>query len=374
MKILALLSIGYGGRGGIAQYNRDFVDALAASPDVSEVHVLQRMQTDAAGTVPAKVRLEEGGERGDLAYGVRALRATVLRRPDVIVCGHINLLPLATVLGTLARCPVVLGVYGVEVWRVRTGRLMRSSLRRLRAYYSISDVTRQRFEAWAPLAHVPSYLLPNAIHLGDYAEGGKRADLVARYGLQDRRVVMTLGLMSVIKREANQDKGFDRMLEAVARLKQRVPSLSYLIVGEGPDRGRLEAKAQELGISDRVVFTGYIDEAEKADHYRLADVFAMPSRGEGFGFVFLEALACGVPSVGGAHDGSREALRDGMLGRLVDPDDGTALDAAIEGALDDPRGIPAGLAYFAFPEFEQRAQTMLREVMASPASVSTRSR
>ena len=362
MRVLALLSIGYGGRGGIAQYNRDFVAALATSPDVSEVHVLQRMQTDPAQGVPARVHLEEGGEAGDLAYALRAIRAALRRRPGLIVCGHVNLLPLATLLGALVRCPVVLGVYGVEVWRVRTGRLMQAALRRLRAIYSISDVTSERFAAWAPIAHVPSYRMPNAVHLENDGDAPPPAALVDRYGLAGKTVFMTLGLMSVIKREANQDKGFDRMLEAVARLRDRIPSIAYLIAGEGPDRPRLESRALELGISEQVVFTGYIDEAEKADHYRLADVFAMPSRGEGFGFVFLEALACGVPCVGSAVDGSREALRDGLLGRLVDPDDASSLDEALEGALSEVRGIPEGLAYFAFPAFQNRVHEMVREI------------
>ena len=74
-----------------------------------------------------------------------------------------------------------------------------------------------------------------------------------------------------------------------------------------------------MGLSDRVIFTGYIPESEKIAHYNLADVYVMPSTGEGFGIVLLEAVACGVPVVGSRVDGSREALLDGQLGRLVDP-------------------------------------------------------
>ena len=95
---------------------------------------------------------------------------------------------------------------------------------------------------------------------------------------------------------------------------QEIPNIAYLIVGDGDDRQRLEAKARSRGIDDRVVFAGFIPEAEKADHYRLADAFVMPGRGEGFGFVFLEALACGIPVVGSRLDGSREALAPGGVG------------------------------------------------------------
>jgi glycosyltransferase involved in cell wall biosynthesis len=97
-----------------------------------------------------------------------------------------------------------------------------------------------------------------------------------------------------------------------------------MIVGDGDDRGRLEEKVKSLGLSQQVIFAGKILEHEKASHYCLADAYVMPSHGEGFGIVFLEALACGVPVIGSKVDGSREALLDGQLGRLVDanlPDD-----------------------------------------------------
>jgi glycosyltransferase involved in cell wall biosynthesis len=109
-----------------------------------------------------------------------------------------------------------------------------------------------------------------------------------------------------------------------------------------------------------VVFTGRVSESEKQDLYRLADVFAMPGRGEGFGFVFLEALACGVPVVASKLDGSREAVRDGMLGELCDPRDPSSLFDAIQAALAKPRGIvPEGLSYFDFPSFERRVHAWL---------------
>jgi phosphatidylinositol alpha-1,6-mannosyltransferase len=115
-----------------------------------------------------------------------------------------------------------------------------------------------------------------------------------------------------------------------------------------------------------VVFAGFIPEAEKADHYRLADAFVMPGRGEGFGFVFLEALACGIPVVGSRLDGSREALRQGELGILVDPDRPDDIQAGILAALKRPRGvIPAGLEYFSFENFAKRCHGILRQVLKS---------
>ena len=131
-------------------------------------------------------------------------------------------------------------------------------------------------------------------------------------------------------------------------------SSHYLIVGDGDDRPRLEAKAHALGLAGRVTFAGQIPDSEKPDHYRLADAFVMAGRGEGFGFVFLEAMACGTPVVASRIDGSREAVRNGELGLLADPDDPASLASAIRQALSQPRRIPDGLDYFAYPRFRAR--------------------
>ena len=117
------------------------------------------------------------------------------------------------------------------------------------------------------------------------------------------------------------------------RLLRELPDLRYLIVGDGSDRSRLQAKVRTQGLSDYVIFAGRIAEAEKVAHYNLADLYVMPSHGEGFGIALIEAAACGIPVVGSAVDGSRDALLDGQLGRLVDPVNPDALIQAIGAAL-----------------------------------------
>ena len=123
---------------------------------------------------------------------------------------------------------------------------------------------------------------------------------------------------------------------AMPRLLARVPRLKYVIVGEGSDRARLETVAKGAGVFEHVVFTGKILESEKVAHYQLADAYVMPSAGEGFGIVLIEAAACGLPIIGSALDGSQEALLGGQLGRLVDPRDPEALFQAIIKVLASP--------------------------------------
>ena len=97
--------------------------------------------------------------------------------------------------------------------------------------------------------------------------------------------------------------------------------LRYLLVGAGPDRARIEKLTVDLGVREAVVFAGAVPDNQLSEHYGLCDVFAMPSKAEGFGIVYLEALACGKPVIAGNRDGSSDALDDGDLGLLVDPDD-----------------------------------------------------
>jgi glycosyltransferase involved in cell wall biosynthesis len=169
---------------------------------------------------------------------------------------------------------------------------------------------------------------------------------------------MTLGRMDPGERA----KGFDEIIELLPRLAAREPAIRYLCAGDGGDRVRLEAKAQSLGVADRVVFTGRIAESRKADHFRLSDAYIMPSRWEGFGFVVVEALACGIPVVASTKDGTREAVRNGELGLLVDPKDADSLEQAILDALSRPKAVPPGLDYFSFANFEKRLAAALSNV------------
>ena len=345
MRILLLCTDSYGGHGGIALYNRDLAEALAARDDVEEVTVLPRVIRGEPGEIPRKVRFLAEGASGNVAY----LREVVRERrakPDLVICGHVNLLPVA-----FSR-PILLA-YGIEAWKPRKNPLNGRLLRNCRAIISISAITRDRLLAWSGYRG-PTFLLPNAIHLEDYGIRPRRRDLVERYKLGGKRVILTVGRLESEERY----KGFDEVMDVLPKLP---PDVVYLIAGGGNDFGRLQKRAIVLGIADRVIFTGLFAETEKADLYALADVYAMPSRGEGFGFVYLEALASGIPAIGSKHDGGREALLDGKLGLLVDPSNPAEIEAAINELLTarPTRHIPALLEHFSFENFKRRASEII---------------
>ena len=361
MRILALLPDAFGGHGGIALYNRDLLTALCADPRVEEVVAVVRWAPNPVDqTLPKELTYETAGVKGWVSYVRSTLKHCLrLRRFDLVVCGHLHLIPLASVVAHVVRAPVLLEIYGIEAWQPTPRKVAPRLLSSIDVIIAISEHTRERFLDWSHVAAEKVKLLPNAIHRQWYGVGRKCEDLERRYKLSGRSVLLTFGRL-VSRQRA---KGFDEVLELLPRLVKRVPNITYVIAGDGNDRGRLEQKARDLGISERVVFTGLVPESEKPALYRTADVYVMPSRGEGFGFVFLEAMACGIPVVASKVDGSREALRGGELGMLVDPDNPAEIEAAIIESLSLPKEVPAGLDYFSFERFRERLGGILDDLL-----------
>jgi glycosyltransferase involved in cell wall biosynthesis len=119
-------------------------------------------------------------------------------------------------------------------------------------------------------------------------------------------------------------------------------------------------------VNDRIVFTGFVPEEQKADYYRLADAYVMPSQGEGFGIAFLEALACGIPVLGSRVDGSQEALLDGALGCLADPSKPAEIERGVLEALRRGRGaVPQEISHYSYHAFANRAEAIVREALAN---------
>jgi phosphatidylinositol alpha-1,6-mannosyltransferase len=131
-------------------------------------------------------------------------------------------------------------------------------------------------------------------------------------------------------------KGHDALLEAWPAVRRRVPGAELWIVGEGDDRARLEARAQEAGVGEAVRFLGRVDDRELGALYRRAALLAMPSRQEGFGLVYAEALWHGLPCVGSTADAAGEVITDGETGLLVRYGDSGALGEAVASLLSDP--------------------------------------
>jgi phosphatidyl-myo-inositol dimannoside synthase len=357
MRTLMLVGDAFGGWGGISKFNRDFLSAMASHAATTEVAVVPRQIVGPVGPLPEKIDYRRHAASGPLAFLVETARlAAAGGHFDLIVSGHINLAPLAWAMGKIKGAPVVMIIHGIDAWHPTSRAIANLAARRMNGVIAVSQTTMSRFESWAGKRRATAFILPNTVSLERFQPACASDDLRDRYGLRGCTVLMTLARLDASERY----KGIDEVLGVLGSLAETIPDIAYLIVGDGTDRSRLTAEARRLGVADRVAFAGRIDEERKADHYRLADVFVMPGRGEGFGIVYLEALACGVPVVGSVLDGSRDALLDGRLGVLVDPTDRADLIRGIREALRRPKGeVPALLSEFSEDRYVERVHSIL---------------
>jgi asparagine synthase (glutamine-hydrolysing) len=360
-RVLTLATDAFGGHGGIAKFNRDLLNAMCSHDGCKEVVAIPRVMNAEPGPLPPKLTYLTGALNSKSKF-ISTIMTVLFNRDrfDIVICGHIHLLPIAWLASVLAGARLVLIIHGIDAWRPTRNMVTNMLVKHIDAFISVSGLTKERFTEWSGVDADKGVVLPNSIDLSRFRPSPKRANLVERYSLRGKTVLMTVGRLV----SAERYKGFDEILEILPTIVRRLPDVVYMIVGEGNDRVRLESKALALGVRTHVIFTGFIPEEDKCDHYNLADAYVMPSRGEGFGIVFLEALACGVPVIGSTADGGREALKGGLLGTLVDPDDAKALTNAIFDALRKPKRVHEQLTYFSFANFEERVHRILNQTTA----------
>ena len=349
--ILALVTDAFGGRGGIAQYNRDFLSALASAG--YRVALLPRHAPDHVAPPPGIK--QHPARSGRIAYSLAALQIACRVRPRVVFCGHLYMAPLAWLAARLADAELVIQVHGIEAWQ-RPSALVRWTSERASLILSVSRYTRMRVLDWAAITPERVVILPNTV--ADFFVPGDGSALRQELGLNDKRVLLTVGRMNTRERY----KGHDRVIGCLRDLVERGFDIAYVIVGEGDDRTRLAMLAKKAGVAERVMFLGPVGRDRLREAYRMADVFVMPSTGEGFGIAFLEAMACGTPAVGLANGGSSDALGDGSLGDTVTEgqlSERLALHLASRGSTADV--LSAAVATrFGRPAFIGRARALVR--------------
>ncbi|MGG6297158.1 glycosyltransferase family 4 protein [Leptolyngbya sp. AN02str] len=236
-------------------------------------------------------------------------------RPRHVFCGHTNLAPPIWLMCKLLRIPYTVLTYGKEVWKPLP-LVYRWALQQADQVWTISRYTRDRLCSVHRVQPHKVQLLPCMVKGDRYTPGEKSATLLQHYGLSNglsnSRVLMTVARLWI----GDPYKGVDITIRALPTILQVCPDVKYLVVGRGNDMPRLVKLAMDLGVRDRVIFAGFVPTETLVEHYRLADVYVMPSQ-EGFGIAYLEAMACGVPVLAGDADGSAEPLMDGRLGWQV---------------------------------------------------------
>ena len=347
--------------GGIQSYSIEMVEAAAEILGPGRVTVLSKsddpkalrerfgakVKTYATGNVPGFLRTP--------AFAVMLVAVALLEGPELILSTHANFSPVAAWLQGLRGIPVLVSAHGIEVWNLPEGQI-RNALRRANKILPVSEYTRVRLEKEIGLSAKRFEVVPDTYDSGKFQPGPVPSALRQRLGLEGKKVLYTLARLDPGERY----KGIDEVLSVLPELAMEIPNLVYLIGGKGGDRERLEEKARTLGVADRVIFAGFIPEEEKADYYRLADLFVMPGWGEGFGIVYLESAACGVPVLGSMLDASQEVIRTAGIGEAVNPKKVEELKAAILRMLKNPaKGPFPGLTQFDRTAFRKRVRDLL---------------
>jgi phosphatidylinositol alpha-1,6-mannosyltransferase len=258
----------------------------------------------------------------------------------ILHCGHINAAMAARQLKRRYQVPYLVWTYALEIMDKWLRSRIIPALEEADLVISISDFTREFIASQGVPRERIAKIAPGA-DPELFRPGQDAIELKRRLGVEGRPVLLTVA--RIVK--ANRYKGHDVVLAALARVVQAVPNIAYVIVGSGDDFGYLDSLARKFGVRESVIFAGFVPDAELPLYYNACDVFVMCSReergrrgvlAEGFGIAFLEASACGKPVIGGHSGGVPEAIRDGITGFLVNPNDAGELAGKILRVLQEP--------------------------------------
>jgi phosphatidyl-myo-inositol dimannoside synthase len=290
-------------------------------------------------------------------------------KTKLVVAGHPNLaLVVRAMRFASPKLKSIICTHGVEVWEPLP-RMRRSALRRADVVLAPSKYTADHLVASQGVRETKVRVLPWALDPQFESLAPNAAMTPAPAHFPEGRVVLTVGRW----RSEERYKGVDTLITALPRLLPRWPELQLVAVGDGDDREWLEDLAEENGVRRHVHFLSGLSYAELAACYGHCEIFALPSRGEGFGLVYLEAMACGKPVIGGAHGGAPEIIDDGRTGYLVQHGDAIQLATAIETLLVNPEvGLEMGRRgkqrvenEFRFSLFAKSFRKLLRELCES---------
>ncbi len=317
--ILALQTTTFSAHGGIPAYNRMVCRALNELDDLDlgERLVLIAMdrQSDIAPSAGHFPNLTLEAFAGNRVTFVRRVLATALRkRIDLALIGHVNHAPLGIALKRIQpglRYGVI--TYGVDVWSRLSG-IKRLALQRADFVASISEYTRNQIVEVQGVPRDRVHVLPKTIDwLREETKPGPDETWEAPALPEGIR------LLSVCRLEATERyKGVDTVIAALPTSLKRVPDLQYIVVGSGSDLNRHKRLAVEAGVADRVHFLGSVDDATLRHCYQSCDIFALPSDGEGFGIVYLEAAHYGKPVIAANSRAVPEVVTHNETGLLVD--------------------------------------------------------
>lgn len=301
--------------------------------------------------------------RAKMRFGLSAL-ARAVGKTRIVLAAHPNLAPAAAQMKLLhPKLKMVVISHGVDVWErlpvLRRHALLQSDILLAPSRYTAEQIVNVQGAHRSKTRLIAWPLSPGFLHLAE------NRNLPAPSAFPKGLVILTVARLI----SAENYKGVDHLIRAVAELVPKLPALNLVVVGGGDDLPRHRKLAAELDIAAQVHFFDILSSAETAACYAHCDVFALPSTGEGFGFVFLEAMAFAKPVIGAAAGGVTDIVEDGISGLLVSPGDVTRLAQALERLLTNDRlrhelgqrGAEIVRSKHRFDKFRSEIEALLRD-------------
>ena len=245
------------------------------------------------------------------------------RHPQMLfIATHANYAKALAIAKRLFKIRYWIVAHGLEVWNVEPGQLQ-AALQQADGIAAVSQYTRQRLMQEQGIPAHRIRILVNTFDANRFHIAPKPTYLLKQHGLtHDQKVILTvcrLGGGSPLY------KGYEHIIRLLPKLKAHFPDIQYVLVGKGSDLQRLQKLVVDLDLQGNVILPGFVSDEDLPAYYNLCDVFAMPSAGEGFGIVYLEALSSGKSVLAGNQDGAIDPLLNGKLGCLVNPHDCEAI-------------------------------------------------
>ena len=309
-----------------------------------------------------------GAARGKARFTVSALKAA-RRNGRLVLAAHPNLAPIVRAMHVAApRMKSIICAHGIEVWEPLS-RMRRRALQFATLVLAPSRATAEHLVSVQGVAPERVRVLPWGLDPDFETQFSGESATTLPKEFPTGRVILTVGRWLTTERY----KGMDTLIQSLPRLLLRWPDIQLAMVGSGNDREWLVNIARDSGVQRHVHFLSGITYGELSACYAASELFALPSRGEGFGFVYLEAMARSKPVIGGAHGGAPEVIQDGVTGYLVQHGDTVQLATSIDALLSNPelagqmgaRGRERVEKEFRFPVFAKAFEKILRELCES---------
>lgn len=363
MKIHFLILSAFKFTGGLEKFNRAFMKAL---DDISLEQHFELFVKSSHDTMPDEKYIAKEKFKGytgnKLKFAINCLSEA--GKIDTVFVGHINLAPVAVLFKLLnPKIKLILIGHGIEIWD-KQKLFKKLLLKWTDKILAVSNFTKKQIVNNNGIAADKIIIFPNTLDpYFKLPQNYSKPDyLLKRYGI-DRKTKIILTITRINKYEGY--KGYDKVLDALPFVLKELPDIKYILGGkyDETEEKRLKEKVKSLGLEKHFILNGFIKEEELTDHYLLADVFVLPSKKEGFGIVFIEATACGVPVIAGNQDGSVDALMNGKLGKLINPDNTDEISKAIVEQLNGTNSNNSKIVIdnFGFENFKIKLRTIINE-------------